>query len=465
MATTNDSTTSKMSAVVKGYYKDSAIAFFAKVPLERRSPLINRGYYARVIALRSIICDFLEALEAGQHNTEYQLVNIGAGFDPLYYWLMEELESGPYSFVKPQNLRYFEADFPVILSQKTQVIDQNVLLQRTIRHYESSEDSNIIDSHGFLASTTWRMLPCDIRDLGTLDELALACGLRKDKPSLFLAECVLAYLKPAEADSVIAWTARFVETAPVCFVNYDPFQPNDRFGRMMVENLKIRNCPLLSVHEYPALADLSNRFGAKGFQDVSIQDMDFVYRNCLDRGDLLRIEQLELFDEVEEWRLIQGHYYIAVCLRKAMNCQSFQSLVALEQYWTTAARSDPAPRFTTKECGRASHFQLLGEAASRLLAVKNSSQGRSGLRSGFTRNALSVSEGPTWFSQGSALALQDSWIPLQKSQSAALTLLQVPQRFQTSASTEAGKDKVESIPTPPSDENRPSANQDASQHK
>jgi len=38
--------------------------------------------------------------------------------------------------------------------------------------------------------------------------------------------------------------------------------------------------------------------------------MDTVYRDFLDVADRQRIERLEIFDEFEEWHMIQAHYCI-----------------------------------------------------------------------------------------------------------------------------------------------------------
>jgi tRNA wybutosine-synthesizing protein 4 len=40
--------------------------------------------------------------------------------------------------------------------------------------------------------------------------------------------------------------------------------------------------------------------------------MDTVYRSHLDPGDKARIERLEIFDEFEEWHMIQEHYAITI---------------------------------------------------------------------------------------------------------------------------------------------------------
>ena len=45
-----------------------------------------------------------------------------------------------------------------------------------------------------------------------------------------------------------------------------------------------------------------------GFTDIEGYPMIEVYNNYLDVNEKTRIEKLELFDEFEEWELIQNHY-------------------------------------------------------------------------------------------------------------------------------------------------------------
>ena len=51
-----------------------------------------------------------------------------------------------------------------------------------------------------------------------------------------------------------------------------------------------------------------------GYKMASVLDMNQVYYQYLDSKDVSRIQRLELFDELEEWHLIQGHYCIAVAI-------------------------------------------------------------------------------------------------------------------------------------------------------
>ena len=56
-------------------------------------------------------------------------------------------------------------------------------------------------------------------------------------PTIFLAECVLVYLRPEEANAIIEWAGSNFENA--VFLNYEQVNLNDRFGQVMIENLKV----------------------------------------------------------------------------------------------------------------------------------------------------------------------------------------------------------------------------------
>ena len=52
---------------------------------ERKPPLINRGYYSRVTAVRRVLDDFLHAGNADGSARPKQVISLGAGFDTLYF--------------------------------------------------------------------------------------------------------------------------------------------------------------------------------------------------------------------------------------------------------------------------------------------------------------------------------------------------------------------------------------------
>jgi [phosphatase 2A protein]-leucine-carboxy methyltransferase len=62
-------------------------------------------------------------------------------------------------------------------------------------------------------------------------------------PTLLLFECVLAYMNPAASNALIRWFVDYFSTAPgglLGSVVYEMFKLNDAFGRVMLNNLKVR---------------------------------------------------------------------------------------------------------------------------------------------------------------------------------------------------------------------------------
>jgi len=77
----------------------------------------------------------------------------------------------------------------------------------------------------------------------------------------------------------------------------------------------MRGCPLKSIFDFPTAKSLQARYMKLGYRHVHVRDMNDVYYTFLNAEDRQRAEKLELFDELEEWHLIQGHY----CLTMAVN--------------------------------------------------------------------------------------------------------------------------------------------------
>ena len=54
-------------------------------------------------------------------------------------------------------------------------------------------------------------------------------------------------------------------------------------------------------------------------------NMSLVYSRKLDKTERMRIEKLEIFDEFEEWELLQKHY--CLCLGKRVDDPNVSSLI------------------------------------------------------------------------------------------------------------------------------------------
>eukprot|EP00126_Sphaerothecum_destruens_P010854 Sdes_comp20818_c0_seq1m17265 len=81
-----DSFSCKLSAVQLGYWRDEFLKEFAKGKPQRRSPIMNRGYYIRVAAIRKCLESFIEK----NRSSPFQILNLGCGFDTTFWNLHQE---------------------------------------------------------------------------------------------------------------------------------------------------------------------------------------------------------------------------------------------------------------------------------------------------------------------------------------------------------------------------------------
>ncbi|CAN1849503.1 Leucine carboxyl methyltransferase 1 homolog [Linum perenne] len=113
-ATNDDASASKLSCVKKGYIKDDYVHLFVRRPV-RRSPIINRGYFARWAAFRKLLNQFLDCEIPGNgKDQKKQILSLGAGFDTTYFQLQDE---GKAPFL------YVELDFKEVTSKKAAIIE------------------------------------------------------------------------------------------------------------------------------------------------------------------------------------------------------------------------------------------------------------------------------------------------------------------------------------------------------
>lgn len=100
------------------------------------------------------------------------------------------------------------------------------------------------------------------------------------------------------------------------FVMYEQIEPYDPFGRTMVRNIAARGCELKSIEHFPTCVSQVDRFLARGFKKAQCWTMKDVYYKFVDTQDREKKEKLELFDEVEEYHLLQSHYCILLATTK-----------------------------------------------------------------------------------------------------------------------------------------------------
>ena len=137
-------------------------------------------------------------------------------------------------------------------------------------------------------------------------------------PTLLISECCLIYLEPAAADAVLDYFASlFPSATPLGVVLYEPFNPFDSFGKVMVSNLAARGIVLQTLQKYHSLEIQKARLRKHGFSGTSAADVDFLWEHRISAEEKERVAALEMVDEIEEWRLLAQHYCVAWGWRKS----------------------------------------------------------------------------------------------------------------------------------------------------
>ena len=119
MLTNDEASTSKLACVERGYVRDDFVHRFARRG-RKYSPLINRGYYARVLAMRRVLDAFLavsltnDPADASK-RARRQIVSLGAGFDTTWFRLRAEGR---------EPARYIEVDHAPVVAKKVAIVNE-----------------------------------------------------------------------------------------------------------------------------------------------------------------------------------------------------------------------------------------------------------------------------------------------------------------------------------------------------
>lgn len=290
MATNDDATECKRAAVEIGYWEDKYISYFVK-QIQRKAPEINRGYYARVKGVETFICKFLA--KAGESA---QIVNLGAGFDTLYWRLKDQ----GYHISN-----YVEIDFPTVTSKKCYMIKRKKELLERIHEQDGEVRLSQTDMH----AGAYHCMGADLRNVSQIESKLQQAEINFTHPTLFLAECVLVYIENDCVSRLLAWIASKFKSA--LFINYEMCNMNDTFGDIMLGNLRARGCNLSGIAACKNLETQKSRFTSTDWLGAKAWDMVQVYY-ALPSSERQRIEKLEFLDEQE--LLIQLFQHYCICL-------------------------------------------------------------------------------------------------------------------------------------------------------
>lgn len=231
-------------------------------------------------------------------SSERQIISLGAGTDTRSLRLFSE--------AKAKGVTYHEIDFPVICTRKLNTVKATPLLMRALPSpsvgdkgswQAKTDDGNQYWCHGI-----------DLRELAHAD-LSAMDGLRTDIPTLLISECCLCYLETSEAKDVVKWfTDKIVDLG---IIIYEPTDPDDSFGQVMISNLGSRGIVMPTLASYRNPSQQEARLKEAGFESVRKLTVKDIWTTWIPEEEKERVNSLEGLDEVEEWDLLASHYIIA----------------------------------------------------------------------------------------------------------------------------------------------------------
>ena len=262
------------------------------------------GTYVRTKAIDSLVEEFL----AKDPSRKKQIISLGAGSDTRFFRLMSKNpRADGIGFDRP-NLLYHEIDFAENTIEKLRPISK---LSDLCRHVATPWFfSHSMDS---LDAGNYYVHPIDLRILDPSKPPPTSFErIEKDLPTLIISECCLVYLNPAAADTVALYFTQhlFLSTTSLGLVLYEPINPHDAFGRVMVSNLASRGIELQTLRKYGSLEAQAARLKSYGFEHSGGADVNTLWKRTVDEKEKERVAGLEMVDEVEEWELLAGHYCV-----------------------------------------------------------------------------------------------------------------------------------------------------------
>ncbi|CAF0842543.1 unnamed protein product [Didymodactylos carnosus] len=269
--TNTDSSSCKLYAISRDYWSDPYMKFFT-TKHERKTPEINIGYYIRVTAIH----------------------------DPSL------------------NVKHFiDIDFYQITEIKTRLIRRTPQLAEKLNINEEEESISI---PGGLHTSTYTILPVDLREISSLDKQLqlIEKNLDYNLPTFFLSECVLIYMSLENSTNLLSYITQKFSTC--FFLNFEQINMFDRFGQIMYDNLKQRCCHLLGIQACKSKQTQCQRFIDTNFQQAQLISLNDYYKQYVDIREKQRLDKIDGgLDEKELLEQLFDHYCFCWAYKDPLN--------------------------------------------------------------------------------------------------------------------------------------------------
>ncbi|KAJ5279392.1 LCM-domain-containing protein [Penicillium angulare] len=319
MGTNNSSIASKRSVEMIYYPQPHFFRYFVKKP-QRRSPIINRGYWLRMHAMAETVRQFIA--KAPTDKPKF-ILNLGCGYDPLPFMLLSDEQKS----MRSEQAVFVDIDYEKLMVHKKNAIRQTEEITNVLGDVEFGSDEDAIQ----IKSSRYRAVGCDLKNIKKLDDVLHKSILPStDCSVLFLAEVSLTYMDVQSANEVVKWASKLTNDVQFCILEqFFPDGPEHPFAKTMMTHFNKLRAPLFSIHEFPSLAEQEQRFRNAGWPQAKARTLWDLWSDSTFLSDSLRngLDAYEAFDEWEEFALFASHYFLLVASNNPESSEGTENIL------------------------------------------------------------------------------------------------------------------------------------------
>ncbi|RKF60766.1 tRNA wybutosine-synthesizing protein 4 [Erysiphe neolycopersici] len=310
--TNNSSIVSKRS-VERLYFLNEThyFRYFVKKP-KRRSPLINRGYWLRIKAIDDIVHRFLSQSSPKRKT----VINLGSGYDPLPWQCLSKYP------VACKGAVFIDIDYRDLILRKRKFVQDISDLSSILTNVQISDDDILLRSDQYL------QVGCDLSNIARLNDILSRVVDIRDSSILFIAEVSITYMDVNAADNLIRWASHFLDAQFCLLEQLLPDGIEHPFAQTMMAHFEKLKSPLGAVKKYQTKHAQMNRFKDLGWKQVYARNLWELWSSddFLIAEERIALDDIEPFDEWEEFSLFGSHYLLLVANSQDLHSGVFKSL-------------------------------------------------------------------------------------------------------------------------------------------
>ncbi|KAK4144068.1 S-adenosyl-L-methionine-dependent methyltransferase [Dichotomopilus funicola] len=308
MATNNSSIVSKRS-VEKLYYPTEPPFFRHFVAkFQRRAPLINRGYWLRLRVIDVLVRDFLRGVQ--RRGKRGVVINLGCGSDVLPWQCLTRYADSC------AGVKFVDVDFPDLIERKRRTVlatPELLGMLTGVKGADFKDGAADLPKPVVFDSNQYAQIGCDLRELTTLWKgLEAMAGSLEECEFIFVAEVSITYMEREGADQVISWASGIGNAEFVLLEQILPDGEHHPFASTMLSHFGKLNTQLKAVGTYPTVAHQHTRFSSSGWDSAKVWTLwqAWADETFLSPAERLALDDIEPFDEWEEFALFASHYCV-----------------------------------------------------------------------------------------------------------------------------------------------------------